>query len=239
MEESEISAGPEQDRPQAVPWTARDSWLGLAILVPWIITTIIVAFIIGSQEIDLNPGVFIGLAELFLLVPVWWFTVRKYGVGWEALGLRPFRGQALGMGCGLMILATVFNAVYGAFLSQFGLQAQTDLTPIFADLSSPFWLLLAGVVIAPLVEEIFFRGFLFAGLRERYVWWRAAAISSALFALIHFQIAAVVPIFVLGFVFAYLYHRAGSLWPAILMHVSTNGLAMGVAYLAANVDLPT
>jgi membrane protease YdiL (CAAX protease family) len=68
----------------------------------------------------------------------------------------------------------------------------------------------------------------------RYGWKKAAVISSALFAVIHFQPIAFVLIFVLGLIFAYLYHRSNSIWPAILMHVATNGLALGAAYLMAN-----
>jgi membrane protease YdiL (CAAX protease family) len=41
---------------------------------------------------------------------------------------------------------------------------------------------------------------------------------------------AIIPIFVLGLIFAYLYHRSGSVWPAILMHVLTNALGLIAAY---------
>jgi membrane protease YdiL (CAAX protease family) len=100
-------------------------------------------------------------------------------------------------------------------------------------LDSPWWLLIAGVIVAPVVEEIFFRGFAFAGLRNRYSWRKAAVISSLLFASVHLQPAALIPIFILGLIFSYLYYRSGSIMPAILMHVSTNALALGAAYLIA------
>ncbi|MEW5957318.1 MAG: CPBP family intramembrane glutamic endopeptidase [Chloroflexota bacterium] len=38
------------------------------------------------------------------------------------------------------------------------------------------------------------------------------------------------PIFMLGLIFAYLYQVSGSIWPAILMHILTNTLALSVAY---------
>jgi membrane protease YdiL (CAAX protease family) len=221
-----------------VPWSARDVWLGVVYLGAWWVLFVLISFAMELAEADVNLGLFIGLAELFLLVPVWLLAMRKYGVGWEALGLRGFKGQMLGVGCGLMTLSLVFNFFYSTFLAFFDLRTQVDLAPIFAELSSPWWLLLAGVVVAPVVEEVFFRGFAFAGLRERYEWKKAAIISSALFAVIHLQPTALIPIFVLGLIFAYLYHRSNSIWPAILMHVSTNTLALGTAYLVANTDLP-
>jgi membrane protease YdiL (CAAX protease family) len=220
-----------------VPWTVRDVWWGVAFLGLWLVLFMAVSLLVRFSGLDVNVGVIIGLAELALLVPVWWLTVRKYGVEWAALGLREFKGAMLGLGCGLMILSFAFNLVYSFFLALFNLRAQVDLVPIFTELSSPWWLLVAGVVVAPVVEEVFFRGFVFAGLCRRYNWQKAALISSALFAVIHLQPLSVIPIFILGYIFAYLYHRSNSIWPAILMHVSTNALGLGAAYMLANMNL--
>ena len=223
--------------PNTIPWTTRDVWLGVASLGLWWIAIILVSVLTALSGVDVNPGLFIGLAELMLLGPVWWFTVRKYGIGWENVGLREFKGSMLGLGCGLMLLSSLFNFFYNLFLALFDQRIQADLGPVFAESSSPWWLLVAGIVVAPVVEEVFFRGFVFAGLRTRYEWKKAAVISSILFALIHFQLTAMIPIFILGFIFSYLYHRSNSIWPAIVMHVSTNALALVAAYLAANTEL--
>jgi len=225
--------------PQSIPWTTRDVWLGVVTLGLWLVTFTVLAVLLQDLALNMNPGLFVGLAELFLLGPVWWLTVRKYGVGWGTLGLRGFRGQMIGVGCGLMLLSFTFNLVYSTLLAFLDLRVQTDLVPVFAELSSPWWLLAAGVIVAPVVEEVFFRGFVFAGLRRRYDWRNAAFISSAFFALVHLQLTSVIPIFILGYIFAYLYHRSNSIWPAILMHVSTNALALGAAYLLAQTEIPT
>jgi membrane protease YdiL (CAAX protease family) len=226
-------------QPDSIPWTIRDTWLGVAALGPWLVFSVVISLLLATLDLEVNPGVLVGLAELFLLIPVWWFAVRKYRAGWDSVGLRSFQGQALGQGCGLMILSAIFNMIYATFLAWFDLDVQADLVPLFDELSSPLWMLLAGVIVAPVVEEVFFRGFVFAGLRKRYDWRKAATISSALFAVVHFQLTAFLPIFFLGYIFAFLYHRSNSIWPAILMHISTNALAMGTAYLLANTDLPT
>ena len=227
----------EPSRGHAVPWTIRDVWLGLALLILLGMTAGVGAFLTRSLTLDLNLGLIVALGELVLLIPVWWFVVRKYHVGWDTIGLRGFSGQALGLGCGLMVFSFFFNFLYASFLALFGLSMQIDLVPIFAQLSSPWLLLVGGVVVAPVAEEIFFRGFVFAGLRPVYGWRWAAVISSGLFALIHFTPTAIIPIFLLGYIFAYLYHRCNSLWPGIMMHAATNTLALGSAYLLANTDL--
>ena len=228
----------EHSQPGSVPWTTRDVWLGVIALILWLITSLVASVVVGLLSLNVDVGFMVSLAEFLLLVPVWWLTVRKYKAGWKTLGLRSFRGRMVGLGCGLMILSSMFNLFYSLFLALFGLRMQVDLVPVFAELSSPWWLLVGGVIVAPVAEEVFFRGFVFAGLRQRYGWKKAGLISSALFAVIHVMPTSMIPVFILGWIFAYLYHRSNSIWPAILMHVSTNALALGLAYVLANTSIP-
>ena len=88
-----------------------------------------------------------------------------------------------------------------------------------------------GVVVAPVAEETFFRGFVFAGLRSRYDWRWAAAISAALFAAAHLSVTFFIPAFLLGYLFAYLYQRSNSVWPGMIFHVFLNALALSIALL--------
>ena len=216
-----------------IPWTIRDVWLGVGFSGLWLVISLAVWFILRHSGLNINAGLFIASAESALLGPVWWLTIRKYKAGWKSLGFREFRWGMVGLGCGLMILSSIFNLIYSRFLAVFNLRPQVDLVPVFEELSSPWWLLAAGVVIAPMTEEIFFRGFLFGGLWKKYHWQKAAVINSALFALMHLQATAMLPIFILGYIFSYLYYRSSSIWPGILMHVATNALGLGAAYMAA------
>ncbi|MGD8397255.1 MAG: type II CAAX endopeptidase family protein [Anaerolineae bacterium] len=215
---------------QRIPWSARDVWIGIGALVLWMVLAMGASALVDWLSFEIDPGLFLSVTELGLLVPVW-LVMRKYGAGWRALGLRPFSWGGLGLGCGLMIVLSFVNATYAAVLFQFDLRAQPDLLPILADLDSPWFFVLGAAVVAPFVEEVFFRGLLFGGLRRRFDWKVAAAISAALFAAIHLQPLAIPPIFLLGYLFAFLYHRTGSLWPSILMHLSTNTLAVAAVYL--------
>lgn len=233
----EVAGEADQNQTSSVPWTMQDVGWGLVGMGLWLALALGAMYLLGSLSWDLDPGLSVTLLEMLLLIPVWWLTVRRYGVGWQALGLRGFGGRALGVGCGLMIGSWLFNLMYSLGLAQLGLRMQADLIPILAELSAPWLFAVGAVLVAPLVEEIFFRGFVFAGLRERYGWRRAAVISAGLFAVIHLQPTAIAPIFVLGLIFAYLYERSCSIWPAVLMHVSSNALALGAAYLAIQMGL--
>jgi hypothetical protein len=105
---------------------------------------------------------------------------------------------------------------------------------LFDMLQSPVGLVLAAVIAAPAVEEIFFRGFLFTGFRQAYGWNKAALLTSGIFALAHLSPVAFIPTFALGYVFAVLYQRANSIWPGILMHFLLNGFGIFVTLLASH-----
>lgn len=218
-------------RPQ-VPWSVRDTWAGVACLGLWAVLAFGTVILVRALRLDLNPGLVISALELPLLLPVWWFACRKYRTGWGQLGLAGFKPGVLGIGIGLMFLVFGFNILYSGLLARYGLRMQLDLERVFEQAASPWPLVFGGVVIAPFVEEIFFRGFVFAGLKKGYSWKTAMVVSAALFALIHLRPLAMPPIFLLGLVFAYLYQRSGSIFPAIILHILVNGLALGSASMA-------
>lgn len=98
----------------------------------------------------------------------------------------------------------------------------------FAQIASqPEYILafLSLVVIAPIAEEILFRGYLFGKLRKYVSLWLAILITSLLFAVVHFQWNVGIDVFVLSIVLCLLRVYTGSLWPAILLHMLKNGVA--------------
>lgn len=224
--------------PELVPWIARDVWAGLGVFGLW--TLIALGFGIGREAFSwkFDIGVFIALWELVLILPAWWFSVRKYHLPWSALGLRKFEFTSLAVGCGLMVLSYCFNFFYSLTSSVLGFRTEIDISGLFNDVSSPWPILFAGVIVAPFVEEVFFRGFVFAGLRGKYGWVPAALISAGLFALVHLQPVSFLPIFLMGMIFAYLYQRSNSIWPGLIMHLTTNTLGLGAAYLLSQASLP-
>jgi membrane protease YdiL (CAAX protease family) len=88
------------------------------------------------------------------------------------------------------------------------------------------WVLVLLCVVVPIGEEIFFRGFVYGGLRTRWGAPLALLVSSVFFAAVHLQIVHAFPILLLGVVFALVYDRTGSLVPAIAAHGLNNLVAV-------------
>jgi len=226
---------PSEQRPNIlpglqVPWTRRDVIWGLLVFALWILVFGIVGLVGERFELPIDAGLLVIFGEAILLLPVWYFSIYKYKASWSDLGLRGFQTRAVGIGCGLMLLSAVFNFIYATLLSLFNLQVQPDISIMFQNTDFPLLLLFGGAIVAPFVEEIFFRGFVFAGLLHHWSWPKAALASAGLFAMAHFIPTSLLPIFILGLIFAFLYRVSGSIWPAILMHMLTNTLALSAAY---------
>ncbi len=214
-----------------VPWTIRDIFGALLSVVLILVIAILLGQIWPQSMINIDPGVIVTLGTLALLIPIWYYTTFKYKTSWTTLGLRPFPISLIGFGIVLLMIFYLLNGVYAALLNGFGLRIQPEITPLFESSPYPIILILGGTLVAPIVEELLFRGFIFTGLYHRLGWKRAMIISSALFAIVHITPTSFLPIFILGSLFAYLYHVSGSILPGILLHTFINGLAFAATYM--------
>lgn len=97
------------------------------------------------------------------------------------------------------------------------------------------------VVLAPVVEELAFRGALHQGLRPKIGFWPAALLSSGIFAVVHVEVLVSSPIFLvqlflLGMLFAWLLERTGNLLAPIVAHLVFNGISISLAVLASRFE---
>ncbi len=86
-------------------------------------------------------------------------------------------------------------------------------------------------IIAPLGEEVFFRGFAYRCFRARWGPAVATVVSAALFSLIHLHPLGALPIFVVGCALALLYERTGTLVAPFVLHAVNNTVAVLALYL--------
>jgi membrane protease YdiL (CAAX protease family) len=91
---------------------------------------------------------------------------------------------------------------------------------------------LAGVVLAPVSEEIFFRGYVFRAMSARKGFIKGLIFSSCLFALVHLDVASFLPLAAGAAVLAIGYRRTGSLWTSIVAHALNNAFAFALLMLS-------
>lgn len=229
MEQDQLSVKREAGR-SSVPWKPVDHWVGILMLVLIDAALLIAASQGLGARVVQNAGLV--LVQLSYLVPlIVIFAYRRANP--LALGFGPFDWNTLGLGCGLLIASYLVILGHNIVLTLLGVNTQGEqILQLFGALDSPLWFIVVGVIVAPIVEELFFRGFLFQGFRQRYGWVNGALLSSAVFAVAHLDPVALIPTFILGMLLAYMYHRTDSVWIPILLHVLVNGMGLCAAYVA-------
>jgi membrane protease YdiL (CAAX protease family) len=90
---------------------------------------------------------------------------------------------------------------------------------------------IATVLVAPLVEEIIFRGLILSRLNRVIPGWLAVLLSALLFGVCHGQAVWMAYAFVLGVVFGFLSLRAKSIWPSLCAHILFNGIGQIAVYI--------
>ena len=224
---------PAPEKPNySVPWKYMDNWIGVTLLV--LIDLTILILTVRSSRAALAQSALIVLLELAYLLPVILiFAWRR--VNWKAIGFGRFDPKVLGIGCGLLVGAYLIIILHNLLLFVLKVDTQgEEIVKVFNELNSPVWFFIVGAVFAPFVEEIFFRGFLFQGFRERHGWKVGMLLSSAIFGAAHLDLAALIPTFILGNVLAYLYHRSNSVWPGIFLHFLVNAFGLFGAYFVTH-----
>ncbi len=113
-----------------------------------------------------------------------------------------------------MVCVALFLIIYSLYPSS------------FAYVTLPVWLsgvsgLLLMVVLAPLVEELIFRGLLYRMLRERWGIGLSVVVSAVFFSLVHHGLLFS-PQLVGGIIFAVAYEWSKSLWVSIVLHMGAN-----------------
>jgi CAAX protease family protein len=216
------------------------AWLSAIVLIGILTVPLAVVLHIGTE---LTPTTFALSAiatDVPLLVVIYVRLIMPGALSWSDLGLKPLplgRVLTVGLGAGLVGIV-VIDVVVGTVLTQFGLKPPNQLEQFRSVLNEgPLGLvlfLIAAAVLAPFVEELFFRGFLFGVYRRRQPLWLAYLVSSLLFAVLHLNngmsgaeaIALSLGIFLLALILAAVYRYTDSLYPGMLAHAVNNTAAI-------------
>lgn len=185
------------------------------------------------------------LRDLLVLGFVWAAVRAGSRQGREALGLRfdavlPHAVTGLLAYLALIPVLLALFALMNRLMQLFSWQPepQAVVQMYLKPASEPYLLPLTFfvAVLGPVMEETLFRGFAYGGLRRRLGVTGAAVVTSLAFAFLHLNWAALVPVFLLGMVLAYLYEHSGSLVPSMTLHVLHNvvmvALTLGFKELA-------
>lgn len=156
-------------------------------------------------------------------------NVKARGMNWSDLGLRSFRVfQALRYIIGYFLLLIGALVIMAIIVSIVGVDVadradgESGPSKLYKALGG-FWVTFAvSVVIAPVVEEVTFRGMLFPALKKRFGLAGGVLLSSLVFTLVHLNPAQMMSVLPLGIYLAIMRHRTNSIYPGIILHALWN-----------------
>jgi len=214
-------------------WGPARAFAGIAVLL---VVVTIEALIVSAFDPSLKTiGAKLGLQALLALTLAGVaFAMAASGGSFatpKALGLRRPERPALRLAFAAYIAYFAFAIAYSALVGPH----QKDLTRNLGYGDGAAASIAAGVLIvlaAPISEELFFRGFFFAGLRRRLPFALAAVISAAIFGAFHYtgpgSLTVLPQLAMLGLTQAWLYERSGSIYAPMAVHVFNNALAFAI-----------
>lgn len=234
-----------------IPFDSRPSmWglgeiVGIALIFGLTLPAIAASLGIGEASEFREFSIYAVVQSALLAALSLYVVTRRYHQSADLLGLRADRLPTLA-GVGVLLAAAmvfisvgveeVSIALVGALIGRDRAKQMAEAehmrNPVTEILTSGvtapelIWVLLVLCVVVPVAEEIFFRGFVYRGLRARWGVLTAALASAAFFGVVHLEIVHFLPIFVLGVVVAYTFQRTGSLVPAIVIHALNNVVAV-------------
>jgi membrane protease YdiL (CAAX protease family) len=220
-------------------------WVGIGFAVAQMALTLIVLLLswagipvraINQTILQTTFAVLVYVLTLVVVVGLpWW--IRKYKTNRTELGLDRLPSWLdLGLapaGFVIYMLVTVgITAIVSALIPGFDIDQVQDTG--FGNIAYRYEYILAFVtlvVLAPLAEEVLFRGYLYGKLRRYIPVWASVLLTSALFGLIHGQWNVGVDVFALSIVLCILREITGSIWAGVLLHMIKNGLAFYVLFI--------
>lgn len=192
----------------------------------------------GSDGTGSSVGLLLANAVflLFLCALLLSYIVRMRGLNpMELFGLRRLGFAKSLLVAGIALVPTVllvyqisllFTDYLSAFWPEIGPQETVNLFVNAHGSAEKVLLIGTAVLVAPVVEETIFRGFMYGVLKRYTDRWFAMMVSSAIFAVVHLHLGSSLPLFTLAMLFCVVYELTGCLVVTIWMHAMFNGLSM-------------
>ncbi len=230
VESLDLKDQPGSITPQAKGWGVFSGtfWAVLAFLSPQLL---IAPLLPALTELSLSQNTKLFVLQMMiqsLTVIMIAAIIYAYRLSLTDIGIGRFRLKYLGWAIMIfpvylltsLVLTNIMSIFFPYILEQE--QEIGFITPQGIELGLIF---VALVVVAPIVEEIIFRGFMFCAYHRRFGAFFGAILVSVLFGLAHGQLSVGLDTFALSMFLCYVRIKGDSLWPPILLHAFKNFVA--------------
>ena len=193
----------------------------------------LVTLIFGVETYRMH-GVLVSLVTMIILIPVLYYSYRKDKIKQEDFFSG---GKKAGVLVYLITAVLSFSLALGLNL----LVAAIKLNEIFPEYDqmaermfeeSRIVVLLSSLVMAPIMEELIFRGLCYGRIRQFTGKGMTILITGLLFGLYHMNLVQLIYAFIMGMFFAFLYERYRDIRLTMLAHFAANLCAIGLSFFS-------
>lgn len=120
-------------------------------------------------------------------------------------------------------------------LERLGVEQVQDTVVIFQeekDMAVLVLMAIAAMIVAPVCEEVVFRGYLYPVAKKYAGPWVAGIATALIFSAVHGSMSALLPLFIFGMVLVLLYELTGSIWAPMAVHCLFNSATVVIQMLA-------
>jgi membrane protease YdiL (CAAX protease family) len=196
---------------------------------------------LAVSDLVMNIGFQIFIAGTVLVYMMRRTTAADWlGLRWPAWPKVVFIAPASVFGMWL-IFGVLQACGYMQWMESLGAETMQESVKLLQTTEDPavLWLMaLAAVLVAPLCEELLFRGYLYPVAKKFTGPWLAACSSALFFAAAHGNLSALLPLFLFGLLLVWIYEKTGSLWAPIAVHFCFNGATVTVQMAARYFNIP-
>ncbi|MYL32568.1 CPBP family intramembrane metalloprotease [Pontibacillus yanchengensis] len=201
------------------------------IFVPIFIEGWMQSWLYATLQDSLYAGTTTGfIMALLFLSGIYYIALKPSSLGWDDIGLQSFSIKKLPLFVFYFILLTISSVGVIIVMEWLGISSSSSKTD---SLESSFsaWRFIVGFVsatiISPFYEEIFYRGFIYSWLRDRWNVGISLFSSSAIFTIVHIPHYNTLPVvFLSGLVFGWMFEKTNSVVSSMIIHALFNGTAL-------------
>ncbi len=195
-------------------------------------------FLVYLYKIKINPFAFVVLSNLLLeitiIVLIYLFLSQSLSLSFKKLDLL----LVFKIYTAVIPLLLFFLILSEFILDKFGISPRINpaISLIFALKNKVLFSLfiLQIILVGPLAEELFFRGFIYRWVRERLSFLKASILSSLFFAFLHKTPQEFLALSVLGVALCYLYEKTQNILTPVAFHILHNALTLSLLFFVKN-----
>lgn len=206
----------------------RSGWLFFTMTMAYTLAPYLLLIGNIADRITLRDSLW--MSEGIIMIPALLFAISSKERLWDAAAIHKIRIPTIFLAVLYIVLlgplVTLCNAITMLFVDN----TATEILTVVSEISFGGMFFFVGL-LAPVCEEIVFRGILYTGFRKKGTPMQAILWTAVLFGLFHMNLNQMVYAAVLGIAFGLLREATGNIWAGIIGHISINSYSVFLYYL--------